>query len=259
MPALTVGDRILVQTTTTGTGTYQLGAAVTGYQRLGSGGAGLPTGAWVPYTVVNDPDAPTLWEVVEGLFTAGSPDTLSRGTILQSSNGNSAINWGAGTRYILVGPSARRLALLDTGGKLTPSLLPAIPTSRLLLAGATSVPNSTVTYISYQTLVESSLAGAATVPTSGFTAPTSGSGRLTLNALMSGGSGGGVTRRAFILRDGAIIAQAAAPPSSEGHPFSLSWEGYVTSGQQFLAAVRQDSGGALQVTSSEFSLAITGG
>lgn len=222
--------------------------------------AGAPTGyrTWLTAMgsgvrddyVAIDSTGQSEWGI--GYPTAGSPNTFTRETVLGGT-------MGPGTRVPFVGQVEIYSDIVTRNGRLSAASLPVIPTSRLLLTGATNVANNTLTYITHQSLVESSLAGAATVPTAGFTAPVSGSGRLVLNALMSAGAGGGVLRRALITRDGAIIAQAAAPPSSENHPFSLTWEGYVTAGQQFLAAVRQDSGGALQVTSSEFSLSVTGG
>lgn len=114
---LVLGDRVLVQTTTTGTGTYQLGAALQGHLTLAQ--AGIPTGARVSYTVVDSLTSPEFFEVVEGVYTAGSPATLTRGQVFRTAGGGtSAVNWPLGTRYILIGPSAARLVLFDTEGHL---------------------------------------------------------------------------------------------------------------------------------------------
>ena len=116
-----VGDAVLVQSTTTGTGTYQLGPALDGHFSLAA--AGILNGGRVSYTVVDSLTAPTLREVVEGIYTAGSPGTLTRASVKRSSTG-AAINWGVGTRYIFLTPNSGNLALLDTDGLLPASAIP---------------------------------------------------------------------------------------------------------------------------------------
>lgn len=93
MALLTLADRVKVTTTTTGTGTYTLGSASTGYQDFSVVGDGNTT----YYTVTDNTD----WEVGIGTYTA-SGTTLSRDTILSSSNSNSAVNWGAGSKEVFV-------------------------------------------------------------------------------------------------------------------------------------------------------------
>lgn len=89
--AFKVADRIQETSTTTGTGTYSLDGAATGFQAFSVLGAGATTG----YFATDD----TNWEV--GIGTVGTgPSTLARTTILASSNGGSAVNWGAGTRRL---------------------------------------------------------------------------------------------------------------------------------------------------------------
>lgn len=85
-------DRVKETTTTTGTGTYSLAGAETGFQTFV---AGAGTGAVVCYCVTDD----TNWEVGYGTVTDATPDTLSRTSILDSSNSGAAVNWGAGTKY----------------------------------------------------------------------------------------------------------------------------------------------------------------
>jgi len=91
--AFVIRDRVKVTTTTTGTGTYTLGSAVSGYQDFAAIGDGNTT----YYTVTDNVD----WEVGIGTFTS-SGTTLSRDTIISSSNGGSAVNWGAGTKEVFV-------------------------------------------------------------------------------------------------------------------------------------------------------------
>jgi hypothetical protein len=112
---LLTGDRVLQLTTTTGTGTYQLGAAAAAtYRTLAQ--TGIASGSRVMYVVQDDPLAPTQWEECEGIYTTGSPNTLTRATVRGGSNGTSAVNWGAGTKYIYLSAFAKRLLLADNDG-----------------------------------------------------------------------------------------------------------------------------------------------
>lgn len=97
--ALVLKDRVKETTTTTGTGTYTLAGASTGYQSFSVIGNGNTT-----YYSVTDG---TNWEVGIGTYTA-SGTTLSRNTILESSNSGSAVNWGSGSKDIFCTYPAER-------------------------------------------------------------------------------------------------------------------------------------------------------
>ena len=86
-------DRVKASTTTTGTGTYTIGTAATGYQNFSVIGNGNQT-----YYCATDG---TNWEVGIGTYTA-SGTTLSRDQVLESSNSNNAVNWGSGSKDIFV-------------------------------------------------------------------------------------------------------------------------------------------------------------
>lgn len=93
-------DRVMSTSTTTGTGTYTLGSAVTGYQAwsvLGDGNSAY----YAAQEVDGNGNPSGGWEVGLGTYTA-SGTTLSRDTILASSNSNAAVNWSAGTRRIFL-------------------------------------------------------------------------------------------------------------------------------------------------------------
>ena len=70
-----VGNRTKVTTTTTGTGTLNLGSAPTGFRSFAQE---FTSGDQVYYVVIDDPDNPTAYEYGIGTYTAGTPDTLSR-------------------------------------------------------------------------------------------------------------------------------------------------------------------------------------
>lgn len=91
--ALVVADRVKETTTTTGTGTVTLAGAETGFQSFSAVGNGNTT----YYTITNGTD----WEVGVGTYTA-SGTTLSRDTVLSSSNSGSLVNFGAGTKEVFI-------------------------------------------------------------------------------------------------------------------------------------------------------------
>jgi len=104
--ALVVRDRVKATTTTTGTGTYTLGSAAVGFQSFSVIGDGNTT----YYSVTDGTD----WEVGIGTYTS-SGTTLSRDTILESSNSGSAVNWGAGVKDIFVTYPAERSVISYEG------------------------------------------------------------------------------------------------------------------------------------------------
>jgi hypothetical protein len=94
--ALERKDRVKDATTTTGTGTVNLSAvAPTGYRTFV---ASVTSGSTVRY-LIESADS-SEWEVGEGVFTDGSPDTLTRVTIYASSNAGSLVNFSAGTKNV---------------------------------------------------------------------------------------------------------------------------------------------------------------
>lgn len=113
-----VGDRVLVTTTTTGIGTYSIDAtAVGGY--LTPANAQVASGSYVAYVVVDSLTNPSTFEIGEGTYTAGSPSTITRASIIRnSSGGTTAINWSAGTKYLFFAPSATRFVMYDSDGAL---------------------------------------------------------------------------------------------------------------------------------------------
>lgn len=90
--ALVVKDRVQETSTTTGTGTFTLAGAVSGFQSFSTIGNGNTT----YYAIVGG----TEWEVGIGTYTS-SGTTLSRDTVLASSTG-SKISFSAGTKNVFV-------------------------------------------------------------------------------------------------------------------------------------------------------------
>ena len=90
--ALLYADYTKETTTTTGTGTLTLAGAVTGFQAFS---AAFSTGQTVQFSTTDG----TNWEVAEGVYTT-SGTTLTRATIIASSNSGSAVSWGAGSKTV---------------------------------------------------------------------------------------------------------------------------------------------------------------
>ena len=90
--ALVVKDRVQETSTTTGTGTFTLAGAVSGFQSFSAIGNGNTT----YYAIVGG----TEWEVGIGTYTS-SGTTLSRDTVLASSTG-SKVSFSAGTKNVFV-------------------------------------------------------------------------------------------------------------------------------------------------------------
>lgn len=90
---LVVRDRVKETTTTTGTGTITLAGASTGFQSFSAIGNGNTT----YYAIVAQTG--TEWEVGLGTYTS-SGTTLSRSTVLSSSNSGSLVNFSAGTKDV---------------------------------------------------------------------------------------------------------------------------------------------------------------
>lgn len=113
-------DRVMESSTTTGTGAYSLAGAVTGFQGFVAG-VGDNNSCWYCAMAVDANGVPNGdWEVGIGTVDDASPDTLTRDTIVASSNSNNAVSWAAGTKRLFVtAPAAQALPSLEMGGRLT--------------------------------------------------------------------------------------------------------------------------------------------
>ena len=129
--ALTVSDRIKETTTTTGTGTYTLGGAVTGFETFT---ANLSNSDTTYYACTDGTD----FEVGLGTFTS-SGTTLARTTILASSNSNNAVSWSSGTRTIFCTLPAAKTVFLDASGNIV-----AANGSNLTALNASNLASGTV-------------------------------------------------------------------------------------------------------------------
>ena len=230
-----VADRVRETTTTTGTGTVNLEGAVTGFQLFS---AAFSTGTVVYYCISDG----TNWEIGYGAVTTGSPWTLARSTVLQSSNADALVNFGAGIKDVFCTMPAQALDTHAATSKTTPVDADEIPLSdsaadfglkKLTWANAdatlktyfdsvtTTLTNKTLTspVISGGTINNASV-GATTPSTGAFTSlsassPSTVSANSTSAALTVTQTG---TGNAFVVEDSA---------STDSTPFAINTNGDV--------------------------------
>jgi len=112
--AFLVNDRVKETSTTTGTGTLSLAGAVSSFQTFV---AGIGNSNVTYYAIVND--SGTEFEIGIGTVTDASPDTLSRTTILESSNSDSAVDFSSGTKTVFCTLPASKAVFEDNNNDVT--------------------------------------------------------------------------------------------------------------------------------------------
>ena len=168
--ALVIKDRVKETTTTTGTGTYTLGGAVTGFETFT---ANLSNADTTYYACTDNTD----FEVGLGTFTS-SGTTLARTTILASSNSNNAVDWSSGTRSIFMTYPADKAVFEDASGHVS------IPHDLFIAGGLIDLKNDGGAVSQIKFYCESSNAHAQTL----IGAPHSESASNTLTLPSSGGN-----------------------------------------------------------------------
>lgn len=115
-------DRVLETTTTTGTGALTLGGAVAGFRTFASVMSASDVCWYALWAVDSNGNATGDYE--EGLGTFNT--TLTRTTVIRSSNSNAAVSLSAGTKYVAIAALATKLLQLDNEGtSLMPAAAPA--------------------------------------------------------------------------------------------------------------------------------------
>jgi len=109
--ALVINDRVKETSTTTGTGTFDLAGVATGFEGFV---AGIGTTNTTYYTIFNQ--GTTEWEVGLGTVTDAATDTLSRDTIISSSNGDAAVSFTSGTKDVFCTLPASKAVYLNAAG-----------------------------------------------------------------------------------------------------------------------------------------------
>ena len=108
--ALVVADRVKETTTSTGTGAISLAGAVTNFRTFSSVLSNADT---TYYAIIDNVN----FEFEVGLGTyATSGNTITRTTVLSSSNSNSAVNFGAGSKDVILTYPADKAVVEDANG-----------------------------------------------------------------------------------------------------------------------------------------------
>ena len=142
--AFVVADRVQETTTTTGTGTVVLGGAVIGFQSFAVIGNNNQT----YYTIADQ--SGSNWEVGIGTYYSGNL-SLSRTTILASSNANAAVVFTSGPKSVFVTYPAEKAIYSDPSNVTT---ITNFASSNVLITGGTinNVSLGNVTYAGLGTM-----------------------------------------------------------------------------------------------------------
>ena len=108
--ALIQADRVKETSSTTGTGNFTLAGATTGFRRFNDSVGSANT----CYYVITDN---TDYEI--GLGTLSNSATLARTTVITSSNSNSAVDWGAGTKDVFTTYPGTKAVIQDANGEVS--------------------------------------------------------------------------------------------------------------------------------------------
>ena len=107
--AFVVNDRVKETTTSTGTGTINLGGAETGFETFV---AGIGNSNTTYYCIQAQGGA--AFEIGVGTVTDAAPDTLSRTAIISSSNSDSVVDFSAGTKDVFCTLPASKAVIEDS-------------------------------------------------------------------------------------------------------------------------------------------------
>lgn len=202
--ALIVKDRVQEISTTVGTGTLTLGGAVLGFQSFAAIGDGNTT-----YYAIADPITGD-WEAGIGIYTS-SGTTLSRDTVLSSSNGGSLVSFAAGTKNVFCTYPSERAVYLDSAGSypVQNTFNTLSVTTATITAGTVSTTPTSGTDIANKTYVDNLVAAGTH-----FHEPVRVESPINLNATYNNGTAGvGATltnagTQAALVIDGVTVSVA---------------------------------------------------
>jgi len=108
--ALVINNRVRETTSTTGTGAVTLGGAVGGFQTFAAG-IGNDNTTYYAISINTENE----WEVGLGTLNSDS-STLTRTTVLESSNSDSAVDFAAGSKEVFCTLPSEKAVYLDASG-----------------------------------------------------------------------------------------------------------------------------------------------
>ena len=209
--ALVVKDRVRETSTTTGTGTLTLAGAVTGFQTFSSAIGNTNT---TYYTITNGSE----WETGIGTVGAG---TLTRTTVLASSNAGSAVTFSAGTKDVFCSYPAGKSFYTDLlGTNVATALGVSVGTAGAFVTngGALGTPTSgTLTNCTFPTLNQNT-SGTAAGLSATLVATSGGTGQSTyaVGDLLQGAATNTLTKLAAVATGNALISGGVTTASSWG-------------------------------------------
>ena len=197
--ALVLKDRVKETTTTSGTGTVTLAGAAAGFQSFSVIGNGNTT-----YYAIADPITGD-WEVGLGTYSTTGP-TLTRTTVLESSNSGSLVNFAANTKDVFCTYPAERSMYVD-GSSIVPGTSASLP----VVYGGTGQ----TTYTNGQLLIGNTTGNTltkATLTAGTGISVTNGAGSITIAATNNGtvtsvsgtGSYGGLSLSGTVTSSGSL-------------------------------------------------------
>jgi len=223
--ALVLKDRVKETTTSTGTGTINLAGAATGFEGFVSA---VGDGNTCYYAILDANGS--AWEVGIGTVTDASPDTLSRTTILESSNSDNAITLTSGTHTVFLTYPADKSVYRNSNDQIVATASGIVFSDSTVQTTAPVDTNTTYTAGSGLQLDSTTFnAKTATTSASGITTLTNTidstqTKALTPKAVDDAGYG---TMSNFILEDGdgteVTIANGKEVKFVEGNGIDIDW------------------------------------
>ena len=216
--ALALYDRVRETSTIVGTGTATLLGAVSGYQSFSVVGNANTT----YYCIFNT--GTTEWEVGIGTYTA-SGTTLSRTTVLASSNAGSLVSFTAGTKDVFVTYPAGYTAFAtnnpgSSGNVLTSNGSGVGPTWQAAPGATITATTSNTTYYVVGTNNTSGSLSVANVSNTNAVSYNASTGALTASSFS--GAGTGLTGTASSLSIGGNAATATTATNQSGGTVSAT-------------------------------------
>jgi hypothetical protein len=209
--ALVVKDRVRETSTTTGTGALTLAGAVTGFQTFSSAIGNTNT---TYYTITNGAE----WETGIGTVGAG---TLTRTTVLASSNAGSAVTFSAGTKDVFCSYPAGKSFYTDLlGTNVATALGTAVGSAGAFVTngGVLGTPSSgTLTNCTFPTLNQNTSGSAASLSAT-LVATSGGTGQSTyaVGDLLQGATTNTLAKLASVATGNALISGGVTTASSWG-------------------------------------------
>lgn len=270
--ALVVKDRVKEVTTTTGTSNLTLGGAAYGFQSFAIIGNGNTTYYGIYDSATGD------WEVGVGTYSTTGP-TLTRDTVLESSNSGSKVVFGSGSKDVFCTYPAERSVYLDAAGSAVTLLdigtlgvsTANITTANITAGTITTVPtnNTDIVNKQYADAIASGIHFHEAVDyatTAALPACTYSNGASGVNATLTGDSNGALTVDGYTFTSPAdngmrILVKNQANGAHNG-VYTLSQAGNTSPGAPFILTRATDfdsvGTGVDQIDEGDFFLVTSG-